>query len=269
MTARTLTLTARSGETNLSLTKDSSRMMPLIGITPSISHDTMPHGMFYRYAISRAYTDAIHAAGGIPVVLPESETEIDGLLDRIDGLVLSGGGDIDPALFNSTSVHPKTYGISDERDAFEIAAFHAAVAKDLPTLCICRGIQVMSVAQGGTLHQHLPDDVRGEIGHRQHEQGKTREDVGHPVCLTDGPHLLRSILGKEEIEVNSFHHQAVASPGDMLEVVATSPDGVIEALWHPGMRFGLGVQWHPELLAHSHPDHAALFSALVAASGPA
>lgn len=244
-------------------------MMPLIGITPSISHDTMPHGTFYRYALSRAYTDAIHAAGGIPVVLPESETHIDVLLDRLDGLVLSGGGDIDPALFNDSTVHPRTYGISDERDAFEVAAFRAAVAKDLPTLCICRGIQIMSVAQGGTLHQHIPANVPGELGHRQHEHGKSRDDVGHHVHLTEGAHLLRSILGKNDIEVNSFHHQAVAIPGDMLEVVATSSDAVIEALWHPGMRFGLGVQWHPELLASAHPDHAALFSALVAAGGSA
>jgi len=170
-------------------------------------------------------------------------------------------------LYNDTTAHPKTYGISDERDAFEIAVARAAVRRDLPTLCICRGIQVLSVAQGGTLYQHIPDDIPGEIGHRQHEQGKSRDDVGHPVCLTDGPHLLRSILGRDEIEVNSFHHQSVASPGEDLEIVARSADGVIEALWHPGMRFGLGVQWHPELLANTHPDHAALFSALVAASG--
>jgi len=228
----------------------------------------MPHGTFYRYALSRTYTDAIHAAGGIPVVLPESESHIVALLDRLDALVLSGGGDIDPARFNDSTVHPKTYGVSDERDAFEIAAFRAAVERDLPTLCICRGIQVMSVSQGGTLHQHIPDDILGEIGHRQHEKGKSRDDVGHSVRLAEGPHLLRSILGKDEIEVNSFHHQAVASPGDRLQVVATSSDGVIEALWHPGMRFGLGVQWHPELLAHAHQDHAALFSALLAASGP-
>ena len=244
-------------------------MMPLIGITPSISHDTMPHGTFYRYALSRAYTDAIHAAGGIPVILPESETHIEVLLDRLDGLVLSGRGDIDPTLFNEGTVHPKTYGISDERDAFEIAAFRAAVAKDLPTLCICRGIQVMSVAQGGALHQHIADDVPAELGHRQHEQGKSRDDVGHHVHLAEGPHLLRSILGKDDIEVNSFPHQAVAIPGDMLEVVATSSDAVIEALWHPGMRFGLGVQWHPELLASAHRDHAAIFRALVTASSSA
>lgn len=241
-------------------------MKPVIGITPALSTDEMAHGTFYRYALSRTYTDAIHAAGGIPVILPASEWDSGQVLDRIDALLLSGGGDIDPARFNETTVHPKTYGISDERDAFEIAAFRAAVERDLPTLCICRGIQVMSVAQHGTLHQHLPDDVPDEIGHRQHEQGKKRDDVGHGVRLTNGHHLLRSILGVNELEVNSFHHQAVATPGDHLDVLARSSDGVIEALGHSGMRFGLGVQWHPEMLAHNRPDHAALFYALVGAS---
>lgn len=243
-------------------------MKPLIGITPSPGRDEMPHGTFDRYALSRTYTDAIQAAGGIPVILSVSETDLDSILDRIDGLLLSGGGDIDPVHFNETTVHPKTYGISDDRDAFEMAAFRMAVERDIPTLCICRGIQVMSVAQGGTLHQHIPDDVPGEIGHRQHEHGKMRDDIGHGVRLADGSHLLRSILDRDELEVNSFHHQSVATPGESLKVIATSCDGVIEALWHPGMRFGLGVQWHPEMLAHLDADHAALFSAFIAASKP-
>lgn len=242
-------------------------MKPMIGITPSPSNDQMSHGTFYRYALSRTYTDAVQAAGGFPVILPESETDLDPVFDRIDGLLLSGGGDIDPVLFNESTVHPKTYGVSEERDTFEIKAFQTAVERDLPTLCICRGIQVMSVAQGGTLHQHIPDNVPGEIGHRQQEFGRTRDELGHTVRLSDGPHLLRSILGKDEMDVNSFHHQSVATPGIHLQVVATSSDGVVEALWHPGMRFGLGVQWHPEMLAHLHADHAALFSAFVAASG--
>lgn len=241
-------------------------MKPLIGITPSPSSDQMAHGTFYRYALSRTYTDAIHAAGGIPVILPVSEPDLDAVLGRIDGLLLSGGGDIDPGRFSEKAVHPRTYGITAERDAFEIAAFRTAVERDIATLCICRGIQVMSVAQGGTLHQHIPDDVPGEIGHRQQERGRTRDDLGHTVRLTDGPHLLRSILGKDQLEVNSFHHQSVATPGKHLRIVATSSDGVVEALWHPGMRFGLGVQWHPEMLAHLHADHAALFAAFIAAT---
>lgn len=226
----------------------------------------MAHGTFNRYSLSSTYTDAVHAAGGVPVILPESERDVDEILGRIDGLLLSGGGDINPARFSQTVVHPMTYGISDERDAFEIAAFRAAVERDLPTLCICRGIQVMNVALGGKLHQHVPDNVPDAIGHRQHEHGKMRDEVGHQVSLAAGPHLLHPILGKDQIDVNSFHHQAVASPGDNLEVLATSSDGVIEALGHTGMRFGLGVQWHPEMLANTHADHAALFGAFIAAS---
>lgn len=241
-------------------------MKAVIGITPTLSTDTLAHGTFHRYALARTYTDVVIAAGAVPMILPSNENDLDPILDRVDGLLLSGGGDIDPARFNDTTVHPKTYGISDERDAFEIAAFRAAVERDLPTLCICRGIQVMSVAQGGTLHQHIPDDVPDEVGHRQNESGKTRDEMGHGVRLAEGQHLLRSILGKDALEVNSFHHQAVASPGDDLQVVATSSDGVIEALCHPGLRFGLGVQWHPEMLAHFSADHAALFTAFVGAS---
>lgn len=242
-------------------------MKPLIGITPSIGADEMPHGTFPRFGLSRTYTDAIHAAGAVPIILPESEQDVVAVLDRLDGLLLSGGGDIDPVRFSAPTVHPRTYGISEERDSFEIAAFAAAVDRDLPTLCICRGIQVMSVAMGGTLHQHIPDDVPDEIGHRQHEHGKMRDDVWHDVRLTTGSHLLRSILDTDEIAVNSFHHQAVAVPGTGLDVLGWSPDGVVEALGHPGMRFGLGVQWHPEMLFRIRQDHAALFTAFVAASG--
>lgn len=241
-------------------------MKPLIGITPSLGTDTMAHGTFDRFSLSRTYTDAIDAAGGIPVILPVSGRNAEVIFDRIDGLLLSGGGDVNPARFNETVVHPKTYGVSDERDAFEMAAFRAAAERDLPALCICRGIQVMTVAQGGTLHQHIPDDVPNAIGHRQHEHGRTRDEVGHTVSVAAGPHLLRSILDKNEVEVNSFHHQAVAVPGNLLEVLAISSDGVIEALAHTGMRFGLGVQWHPEMLATTHADHAALFGAFIAAS---
>ncbi len=241
-------------------------MKPLIGITPSPSVDEAPHGSFFRYALSRIYVDAVQAAGGIPVILPASEWDVTSLLARLDGLILSGGGDIDPAAFGAPHVHPLICGIDEERDRFEIAAWRCAVATDLPALCICRGIQIMSVAQAGSLIQHIPDAVGPAVTHRQHEQGKGRDDVGHPVMLVDGDHPLRRILNRDCLEVNSFHHQAVLAPGNDLEVVATAPDGVIEGLWHPEMRFGLGVQWHPEMLAAAHPAQAALFTALVEAA---
>lgn len=241
-------------------------MRPLIGITPTSSDDSMPHGTFSRYALSRTYTDALRQAGGLPMIVPTSERASD-VIDRVDGVLLSGGGDIEPARYGDPSSHPRTYGVSGERDAFEIALLMAAIERNLPVLCICRGIQVMNVALGGTLLQHIPDDVPGDIGHRQQERGLQRDDVGHRVRLAVGPHLLRSVVVRDEIDVNSFHHQAVATVGTPLEIVASSLDGVIEALWHPGVRFGLGVQWHPEMLAAGHADHAALFTAFVAAAG--
>jgi putative glutamine amidotransferase len=241
-------------------------MKPLIGITPTPTIDKAPHGAFYRYALSRTYVDAVRAAGGIPVVIPECETDLPSLFGRLDGLLLSGGGDIDPALFGDSEIHPRTYGIDDERDQFEIDVWHYAAEHDIPALCICRGIQVMSVAQGGSLIQHIPDAVPHSIAHRQHEVGKSRDDLGHDVEIADGSHPLRQIVNQDRLQVNSFHHQAVLTPGNDLEVVATAADGVIEGLWHPGMSFGLGVQWHPEMLASVYPQQAALFEALVDAA---
>ena len=237
-------------------------MKPLIGITPTPSTDEMGHGTFYRYCLSRTYVDSVRAAGGIPVILPTDKVDLEATLGRLDGLLLSGGSDLDPALYGDSEVHETTYGIDDERDSYETVAFRYAVEHDLPTLCICRGIQVMSVALGGTLVQDIPTQVPNAIEHRQHNAGKMRDDVGHTVEVMEG-NPLRAIVGASSFEVNSFHHQSVKTPGKDLVVVATAEDGVIEALWHPGMRFGLGVQWHPEMLAAKFPKHAAIFDAFV------
>jgi putative glutamine amidotransferase len=240
-------------------------MKPLIGITPSPSSDEMGHGTFYRYALSRTYVDSIRAAGGVPIVLPTDRHEFNEILPRLDGLLLSGGGDIAPSLFNDDTVHETTYGIDDERDSFELGAFKQAAGVDMPVLCICRGIQVMAVAEGGTLWQDIPTQVGDDIEHRQQRAGKTRDDLGHGVSVTaDTP--LHEIVGAEALEVNSFHHQSVKDPGPALKVAAVASDGIIEALYHPEMRFGLGVQWHPEMLADRHSQHAAIFSAFVQAA---
>ncbi len=243
-------------------------MKPLIGITPSPSLDSMGHGDFYRYCLSRTYVDSIRSAGGSPVILPTDTTDIGDIGDilaRLDGLLISGGGDLDPTRYGDPVVHEKTYGIDHDRDSFETQAFRHALDHDLPTLCICRGIQVMAVAQGGTLIQDIPSQVTGAIEHRQHDIGKMRDDVSHTITLS-GSNPLRAIVSESSFEVNSFHHQAVRDPGHDLEVIAVAEDGVIEALWHPEMRFGLGVQWHPEMLASQFPGHAALFAAFVTAS---
>lgn len=240
-------------------------MKPLIGITPSPSSDEMGHGVFYRYALSRTYVDSIRAAGGIPIILPTDRAEFDEILPRLDGLLLSGGGDIAPSRFNDDTVHEATYGIDDERDSFEIGAFKWAASADMPILCICRGIQVMAVAEGGTLWQDIPTQVGEQVEHRQQRAGKMRDDLGHGVRVTAGTPL-HEILGAESLEVNSFHHQSVRDPGTILKVAATADDGVIEALYHPGLRFGLGVQWHPEMLSGLYPQHATIFTAFVNAA---
>ena len=240
-------------------------MKPLIGITPSPSNDTMGHGTFYRYCLSRTYVDSVRSAGGMPVILPTDATDLDELLPRLDGLLLSGGGDLDPALFGDPDVHETTYGIDAERDAFELRAFGEAVDRDLATLCICRGIQAMAVAMGGTLHQDISTTFPHSIEHRQSKLGKMRDDVGHEVSLVEGNPLSDRVRA-ERFAVNSFHHQAVKDPGKSLVVIATADDGIIEGLWHPGMRFGIGVQWHPEMLANSRAQHAAIFDGFVEAA---
>src|SRR5699024_1761652 len=131
---------------------------------------------------------------------------------------------------------------------FEVGAFRKAASADMPILCICRGIQVMAVAEGGTLWQDIPSQLGEQVEHRQQRAGKMRDALGHGVSVTEGTPL-HEIVGVESLEVNSFHHQSVKDPGPTLEVAATADDGVIEALYHPGLRFGLGVQWHPEMLA--------------------
>jgi putative glutamine amidotransferase len=240
-------------------------LKPVIGITPSPSQDEMVHGAFYRYALSRTYVDSVRAAGGVPIILPTDQQDLEDILPRLNGLLLSGGGDIDPALYGEDTVHETTYGIDSERDAFEIAAFLYAESHDLPTLCICRGIQVMAVAMGGTLEQDIPSTHPESLEHRQQQTGRMRDDVSQTVVIAPG-NPLACAVNRDRMEVNSFHHQSVRSAGPILVTVATAEDGTIEGLWHPGMTFGIGVQWHPEMLAANHPDHASLFRALIDAA---
>ncbi len=239
---------------------------PVIGITPSPTNDVFDHGTFRRYCLSSTYIAAVRAAGGLPVILPESETDLQGILDTVDGLIFSGGSDFDPTIYGDPDAHETTYGIDPERDNFEIKLFKMAVKQDKPVLGICRGVQTMNVAMGGTLIQDIPSDVTGNIEHRQQAIGKSQTDVSHVVTVTDEQSPLFAALGTNHMNVNSFHHQSVKEAATGLKVAAVADDGVIEALWHPAMSFGLGVQWHPEMLAAQHDEHAALFRALVNAS---
>ncbi len=241
-------------------------MKPLIGITPSAQTDELAHGTFRRYVISQPYVRAVEAAGGVALVLPPQFAAIQQLADLLDGLLLSGGADIDPARYGDATVHSETYGIDNERDQFEFDLFDAMVAREKPVLGICRGIQVINVALGGTLIQDVSSEHPGaaDIGHRQHERKLRDSDVGHAVAAAR-PELV-PIFENGTLGVNSFHHQAIRDLAPDLEVVATSPDGLVEAVVMTGNPTVFAVQWHPELMFVEHPEHLRPFVHLVASA---
>ena len=243
-------------------------MRPRIGITTS-SVDRAPEGAIQPSAATHlAYARQIRNAGGLPFLLPNVLTEMDitDLIASLDGLLLSGGGDIDPVYWHEPP-HPAITLVDPARDAFELALARAALSEDLPVLGICRGVQVLAVATGGDLWQDIPSQCAHFL---QHRQTVPRQLPSHDVTVIPDS-LLAGVLwphGSDHgrLSVNSFHHQAPRNCGTLLSVVATSPDGSIEALALPGAHFALGVQWHPEDMADSDPRQARIFSALVAAA---
>jgi len=236
---------------------------PVIGITPSPMDDTQPHGSFNRYAIASTYTEAVEAAGGVPLVIPPQAGNIEEILGIVDGLLLSGGGDIDPQEYNDDTVHEKTYGIHAGRDALELALAREAAARDIPMLCICRGIQILNVALGGTLVQDIPGQYSTDIQHAQQAACIRKEDPGHTVSVTPGS-LLERTYESSTIEVNSFHHQALKDIAPALSVDAVAPDEIVESVSAKENNWILGVQWHPEMMFKEHPEHLKPFVALVA-----
>jgi putative glutamine amidotransferase len=211
-------------------------------------------------ALGMRYLEAIQAAGGIPVVLaPLPAPAVDALLDRVDGLCLSGGPDINPVAYGR-SPDPCLGPTEPRLDAFELHLTRAADRRGLPILGVCRGAQMLNVARGGTLHQHLPDVVGTAVTHRQ---ANDATQPTHAISVTPGTRLAR--LVGTEAEVNSLHHQAVAELGTGLVATATAPDGTIEAFEAPDRPFVLGVQWHAECLVEL-PEQRAIFSTFVAAA---
>ena len=214
-----------------------------------------------RLSLRLSYTQAVQEAGGIAVVVPAHGYVDDtaALLDRLDGLVFSGGPDLDPAVYGQAR-HPRLGPDVDRvSDKYELALLAGAADRDLPLLGICRGMQALNVSRGGTLHQHLPD--RTDVDHLQNH---APYEPAHEVTVTPGS-LLERLTGARALEVNSFHHQAADRVGAGLQVAATAPDGTVEALWDPAARFCLGVQWHAELLTHD-ARHAPVLHALVTAA---
>lgn len=235
---------------------------PLIGITL----DSEPPGGYSKfpwYAARENYCGAVVRAGGVPILLPHETGLVEEYLATIDGLIVTGGNfDLDPALFGDAERHP-TVRTKDRRTAFEMAMARGALERDLPVLGICGGQQLLHVALGGTLIQHIPDAIKGALAH---EQPNPRDEAGHTVSLREGT-LLRRIVGTDTLAVNSAHHQAAGDEPAGVVVNAVAPDGVIEGIEAPARRFCIGVQWHPEF-ALSEGD-TRLFAAFVVAAGGA
>lgn len=214
---------------------------PVIGITVD-SEEPGGYSKFPWLALRRNYCQAVVNAGGLPMMLPHEPDQADAYLERLDGLLVSGGNfDVDPAMFGAASRHP-TVRTKDRRTAFELAITRRALSADMPVLGICGGQQLLHVVLGGALVQHIPDEVEAALAH---EQPNPRDQPGHTVEILDGTRL-REIVGVAELEVNSAHHQAAKDAPAGVVVNAIAPDGVIEGIEAPGKRFCLGVQWHPE-----------------------
>ena len=218
---------------------------PVVGLCTALERARWSVWDQQAVLLPRSYVDAVHRAGGIALLLPPDPAAIadpDPLLDLLDGLLLAGGADMDPATYGAER-HPETAGMVPERDAFELALAARAMERDLPFLGICRGMQVMNVARGGTLAQHLPDDY----GHGDHRRSLgSFDDADHDVRLAPGS-LAERVAGEAVHPTKSHHHQGVREIGAGLEVSGwATVDDLPEAIEVPGNRFALGVQWHPE-----------------------
>jgi len=240
---------------------------PVIGLTASIDHRAPAFGE--TYSLTRKYADGVRQAGGVPVMVPHNldEAALRAVLDRLDGVLLSGGGDIEPALFGEAA-HPATCEIEPERDRVELTLARRVVERNMPCLAICRGIQVLNVALGGSLMQDIPAQMPAALPHSFDRATTPRNYLAHPVQIDPASQLAR-VMQLEVARTNSWHHQAIRQVADRLRVTAVAPDGVIEAVEVPGQRFVIGVQWHPEWLFEEHVEQRRLFEELVRACRPA
>lgn len=236
-------------------------IQPLIGITSFTQLNEYGHPM---NAVMSAYTQAVANAGGLPLLIPLGlkETAYQALLPRLNGILFTGGGDVHPDHYGGQP-HPKVGDVDTERDLFEIWLARQVVEQDKPFLGICRGIQVINVALGGTLYEDILAQKQGAIKH-DYYPNKPRNLLAHGVEIAAGSHLA-TILGLTSTQVNSLHHQGIKTLASCFTPTAHAPDGLLEAFELPNHRFGLAVQWHPEWL-QEHAPMRKLFEAFVEAA---
>lgn len=238
---------------------------PLIGLTTAQRPE--PGGATSFVGMRETYIAAIADAGGLPVLVPPgADATLRSTFERLDGLLLPGGVDIDPDRFGE-SPHARLETVETARDELELVLCRWALGEEKPLLGICRGIQVMNVAAGGTLWQDIPAQRPSPIDHRPINRGLPRDHIAHEAIVEPGTLLARAV-GSGPLPVNSWHHQAINAAGRGLVVTALAPDGVIEGVEMPGHRFALGVQFHPEDLYQGNERLRSLFVAFVAACAP-
>jgi len=237
-------------------------MQRIIGLTTYRRSLTTTIGRRIHHALYECYAEAVIAAGGIPVLLPPTEPfSLDELLSPLKGVVLVGGGDLDPAMYGETP-HHTVEGVDPIRDRFEIEIAKWALQHDLPLLGICRGMQVLNVAAGGTLIQDIPSQMGSSLQHRQIDA------IDHPVHLVriEPDSRLARTYGCTEIHVNTGHHQAIDQVAPGFRATALAEDGIIEGIESENKSWIIGVQWHPELMFNNYPLQLRLFSSLLEAS---
>ncbi|MEO8578905.1 MAG: gamma-glutamyl-gamma-aminobutyrate hydrolase family protein [Gemmatimonadales bacterium] len=238
----------------------SSARKPTRACTVAVTAGTRQDGDTNRVRLTAAYVTALENAGLIPLIVPplSSSRAAAGVLDSVAGLVLTGGGDIDPALYGEQR-HEKVHSVNAARDATEAALVEEARSRGMPVLAICRGIQMLNVALGGTLVQDIASQCKTDIAH---DEDGPRDSRTHEIAIEPGS-LIASAVGAEQVTVNSFHHQSVKRVADGMRVTARSPDGVIEGIESTDENWWvMAVQWHPEEMTDSpEPWDRGLFKA--------
>lgn len=240
-------------------------MKPVIGVTTYGRFEQRMKSTHYDsfYVLPADYALAVRRAGGIPLYLPPGEDLFPAVLDRLDGIMFTGGADIVPTHYGGDATHPELTDLDPERDEAELTGIRAAIKReDMPILCICRGFQLLNVALGGTLVEHVPDLGNGDMH---------RDETGlwalHAAELEPGDSKTAAVLGTSSPLGTSGHHQALKTVAGPLTVTARAADGVVEAVEHVNHPWCLGVQWHPEVTAGDDPVQQNLFDALVREAG--